>query len=164
MLQFQPRCALGALQGCIAEVALSSKTCQSEQICGVQALISVGATGVSVAPQGLNIAPALIAVTPGRVSVNPQGGTISPAGISVSASDKPAPKPAKPGQGRRLQQTIFEDIAHTVDNMKANAQAAAGQLQGNPSTSTTAAQPASTEACSAPCLLLMWHRLYIALL
>ncbi len=129
----------------------------------MQALISVGATGVSVAPQGLNIAPALIAVTPGRVSVNPQGGTISPAGISVSASDKPAPKPAKPGQGRRslLQQTTFEDITHSVDNMKANAQATVDQLLGASSTNTPAASPtagpaqpapATTEACTAPSL------------
>ena len=118
----------------------------------MQALISVGATGVSVAPQGLNIAPALIAVTPGRVSVNPQGGTISPAGISVSASDKPAPKPAKPGQGRRslLQQTTFEDITHSVDNMKANAQATVDQLLGASSTNTPAASPRQAQRSLPP--------------
>ena len=76
----------------------------------VQALISVGATGVSVAPQGLNIAPALIAVTPGRVAINPQGGTISPVDLSVSAPAEPAKKPNQPGGRRMLQQNPTEEV------------------------------------------------------
>ncbi len=94
----------------------------------MQALISVGATGVSVAPQGLNIAPALIAVTPGRVSINPQGGTISPADISVSAAAQPA---KKANQGRRmLQQTPAEEVRPPLCLLNYDAESVLTQQQG----------------------------------
>ena len=73
--------------------------------CGVQALISVGATGANVSPEALNIAPALIAVTPGNLAVNPMGGNISPVDLSVTAPADPA-KPDKPSLGRRQRRLL----------------------------------------------------------
>ena len=73
--------------------------------CGVQALISIGATGANVGPEALNIAPALIAVTPGNLAVNPVGGNISPVDLSVTAPADPA-KPDKPSLGRRRRRLL----------------------------------------------------------
>ena len=88
----------------------------TKHVIGVQALISVGATGVNVAPQGLNIAPALIAVTPGSVAVNPQGGTISPVGLSVTAPAGPAvPGDPKLNEGRHLlQESATEQVRQAL--------------------------------------------------